>query len=146
MQKSHYLIVHREVAPDVFLKVVDAKEMLNQNKVASVTEAVKEVGISRSTYYKYADFVFPLGEGPLGKRTTLNFKLFHQSGVLSKILSMIAVHNGNILTITQDAPVHHVANVSLTFDIANLDISLHALIEDMKALDGVEQLTLINIE
>ena len=61
--KCDYLIVHEKVLPDYFEKVVAARELLRRGKIREVSEAARTVGISRSTYYKYKDYVFMPSEG-----------------------------------------------------------------------------------
>ncbi|MGF7060293.1 ACT domain-containing protein [Brassicibacter mesophilus] len=141
-----YLVIDKEILPDVFEKVVEAKELLRTGKVKGITEAVKSVGISRSAFYKYKDYVFTLSEGTRGKKITLSFLLSHQTGVLSKILQMISSNHGNILTINQDNPVNNVANVSITFDISKLQRELEEVIKDIEQVKGVEKLELVSME
>lgn len=67
--QSNYLIVDRRILPDYYEKVVQARDMLREGRVKEVSEAVKLVGISRSTYYKYKDYIFaPSNETGLAKR------------------------------------------------------------------------------
>ena len=146
MDKKKYLVVHADALPDVYKKVVDAKELIKNGDVSGVSDAVKAVGISRSTYYKYSDHVFSLAEGALGKKVTWTLLLHHESGVLSTVLDRLAQANCNILTISQDTPINGIANVSLTFDISGLETSFEALMNEMKSLDGVKKLTLIAME
>ena len=141
-----YLVIDKGILPDVFVKVVEVKELLRTGKVKGITEAVKSVGISRSAFYKYKDYVFTLSEGTKGKKITLSFLLSHQAGVLSKILEMISSNYGNILTINQDNPVNNIANVCVTFDISNLQRELEDLINDIKQVNGVEKLELVSME
>jgi len=146
LDKKKYLVVHADALPDVYKKVVDAKELIKNGDVTGVSEAVKAVGISRSTYYKYSDHVFSLAEGALGKKVTWTLLLHHESGVLSTVLDSLAHANCNILTISQDTPINGIANVSLTFDISGLEMSFENLMNEMKALNGVKKLTLIAME
>ncbi len=146
MNTKKFYLVSEDIIPEVFVKVLEAKELINTNKVQSITEAVNTVGVSRSTYYKYCDHVFILSEGRLGNKTTVNLILKHQSGVLSKILDIIAEYNGNILTITQNPPEAGSANVSIHFDISHLTYSFSDLVDKIKSLKGVEHLTLISME
>lgn len=144
---SHkFLIVDAGIIPDVFVKVLDAKEMLRENKHMGVTDVVKIVGISRSTYYKYAEHVFALNDGVHGKRVTISLLLYHESGVLSNFLKMIAEKKGNILTISQDTPIGGKAHASVTFDITDIVIPFDQLIEELRTLSGVAHLELIGIE
>ncbi|WP_430883428.1 ACT domain-containing protein [Fusibacter sp. JL216-2] len=146
MDKKKYLVVHADALPDVYKKVVDAKELIKNGEVTGVSEAVKAVGISRSTYYKYSDHVFSLAEGALGKKVTLTLLLHHESGILSTVLDRLAQAHCNILTISQDTPINGIANVSLTFDISELKMSFEALMDELKGMNGVKKLTLIAME
>lgn len=135
-----YLVVDVSVLPEVFQKVIEAKALIQQKKVRGVSEAVKEVGISRSSYYKYIDFVFTFEEKMSSKMLTLSLVLSHEKGVLSKILEMIATINGNVLTITQSPPENGVADVHITFDTTNLLSPIDEFIEHVHGLSGVVEL------
>jgi len=146
MKNGNYLIVDSTVLPDVFEKVIETKKLLNTNEVSGITEATAKVGISRSTYYKYCNHVFKLSENNIGSKATLSMNLKHKSGTLSSILDIIAEYNGNILTITQDTPVNNNAKVTLKFNISELKISFNELIDELKTLDGVMNLSILIIE
>lgn len=146
MNTKKFYIISEEVIPEVFIKVIKTKELINSNKVHSITEAVNTIGISRSTYYKYCDHIFILDKNKLGNKTTINLILSHKSGVLSNILDTIADSNGNILTITQNPPESGHANVSIHFDISNLKIPYNQLLNQIKKIIGVEHLTLVSME
>lgn len=71
--QSNYLIVDRRILPDYYEKVVQARDMLREGRVKEVSEAVKLVGISRSTYYKYKDYIFaPATRLPAKRRYSLS--------------------------------------------------------------------------
>lgn len=144
--KDRFLVIHTSVLPEVFEKVIEVKEMLKSNKVTEIMEAVKIVGISRSTYYKYKDYVFALAEGVHSHKVIISMLLYHKTGALSSILDKIALHQGNILTINQDIPIHNTANVTITFDILNLNVELDDLIEEMKKMEDVIKIDLIAME
>ena len=146
MKNGNYLIVDSTVLPDVYEKVIETKKLLNTNEVSGITEATAKVGISRSTYYKYCNHVFKLSENNIGTKATLSLNLKHKSGTLSSILDIIAEYNGNILTITQDTPVNNNAKVTLKFNISELKISFNDLIDELKTLDGVMNLSILIIE
>ena len=146
MDKSKYMIIHVDALPDVYSKVLEAKKLVKDGTVNGVTEAAKLVGISRSTYYKYCDYILSLAESDIGKKVTISMLLFHESGVLSNLLELIAKNNCNILTISQDSPIDSIANVSITFDISNITSTFNELLESMKSLKGVKKLDLIAME
>ena len=143
---AKYYILKKKALPEVFLKVVEAKALIEKEKAITVQEAVDLVGISRSSFYKYKDFVFSLSEGTKGQKVTIAMLLGHELGVLSTILNKIADNKGNILTINQDIPINNIANVSITFDISNLNIKLDDLMMDIEKSKGVIKLNLIAME
>lgn len=142
---TKYLIVSKEILPDYYDKVVEARNLIDSRKVKGVSEAVKKVGISRSTYYKYKDYIF-VPSTSLGRKATLSFILEHHRGVLSNILNIIAESNGNILTINQDIPINNNAIVTITLDVLDMSVSLEQMITDLSSLTGVASTKLIAIE
>ena len=141
-----YLIINTEVLPEVFSKVVTVKELIYTNKVKDISEGVKQVGISRSAFYKYKDHVFMLSEGVKGQKATIAMLLGHETGTLSKILDIIAEREGNILTINQDIPINNAANVTITFDVSNINIELNELLVEINQMKNVIKINLIAIE
>lgn len=141
-----YLIINTKILPEVFGKVVQAKELLRTGKARDITEVAKTVGISRSSYYKYKDFVFSVLEGTHVQKATVGLLLSHKAGSLSKIIDRMAQINGNILTINQDIPVNNAANVTITFDISDMVIEIEEFLEEMKSMEDVVKVTLIAME
>lgn len=146
MKDSNFLIIDKEILPDIFEKVVEAKELLKRGRAKSVTEAVREVGISRSAFYKYKDYVHPITDGPVGKKVTLSFLLTHKTGVLSNVLQIISDNNCNVLTINQESPVHNVANVNIVFDISQAHKKIENMLSEIELVKGVEKLKLVAME
>lgn len=144
--KNKYILIDKSVLPDVYEKVIEAKEMMKSDETLGVSAVVDKVGISRSTYYKYHDKVFPLIEANIKRQATVNLILSHQSGTLSSLLRAIADCDGNVLTISQDSPLDHAANVSISFDISKLSTSLDELLDILKNIDGVSKFKLIGVE
>ncbi len=143
---NKYLLIDKKILPDVFSKVIVAKKLLRSGEVTEITEAVKKAGISRSTFYKYKDYVFLCSEKLDSRKATISFVLNHQSGTLSHILNLIASSKGNILTINQDIPINDVAIVTCTFETTNMEIDIQNLINnDLKKIDGVIDAKLIAI-
>ncbi|SFB14960.1 ACT domain-containing protein [Clostridium frigidicarnis] len=141
-----FLIVNSRVLPEVFEKVIQVKELIYSGQVKDISEGVKHVGISRSTYYKYKDNVFLVSEGLKGQKVTMGLLLNHTTGVLSKILDKIADENGNILTISQDIPINNAANVSITFDISQMKVNIKDLINRFEKIDDIIKVSLIAME
>ena len=57
-----FLVVNTEVLPDIFVKVIKTKDLLRTGEAKNIQQAVKQVGLSRSAFYKYKDAVFPFYE------------------------------------------------------------------------------------
>ena len=143
--KSDYLIVHKKVLPDYFEKVVEAREMLRRGTIREVSEAARTVGISRSTYYKYKDYVFMPSEGNACKKV-VSLILSHEKGILSRVLNMMSALGANILTIMQNPPIGDRASVVISMDITSLETSVNGVLEMLTAAEGVEKAGLLDIE
>ena len=63
MAERRFLLVDSEVLPDVFLKVLEAKQLLASGTVSNISLAARQAGISRSAFYKYKDYVFDAESG-----------------------------------------------------------------------------------
>lgn len=146
METGHFILVHKDVVPEVLLQVLEAKALIKDGVCSHVKDAVKSVGISRSTYYKYADFVFTLTDGLSNKKATISMVLDHQSGILSKVLETIAINKGNILTISQSTPIDQKASLTITIDISNMGNTFSTLSKAIESLEGVHKFTLEAIE
>lgn len=138
-----YYIVDKRVMPDVFVKVVEAKELLDKGMVMSVQEAVDKAGVSRSAYYKYKDYVSVLGNDTRGKIVILAFNLEDKAGILSLVLNILADHGANLLTINQTIPVSNVANVTITIDTGNMTTEIKDLLESIGRIHGVLNIKII---
>lgn len=140
-----YLIVNKKILPDYYTKVVDARILMESSQCKSVSDAVKKVGISRSTYYKYKDYIFTPSEN-YGRKFTLSFKLNDCQGILSQVLNVFREHQTSIITIHQDIPINHSAIVIVTLDGKDLSVSIDELINTLESLDGVHSVHLIAME
>lgn len=143
---ENYLIVHKSIVPEYFEKVLEARHMLETGKARDVSQAVKLVGISRSTYYKYRDFIMEPSELSGGRKAVISVLLDHEPGVLGALLSCISEVKGSILTITQSLPIHDHASVTISMDISNMTATIAELMEAMSGTPGVENPKLVAIE
>ena len=143
---KEFLIVSKEILPDYYDKVIEARNLLNEGKVKGVSEAVKMVGISRSTYYKYKDFVFTPSENSMGRKALISVMLAHKKGALSEVLNYISSVNGNILTINQNIPINNVASVIISMDISETTITIEEIIIVLKKFDFVKSAKLVAME
>lgn len=141
-----YLIVSKKILPDVYDKVIEARNLINNGNVKGISEAVKKVGISRSTYYKYKDYVFSPSENSIGRKAVLSMMLRHEKGVLSNVLNHMSAENANILTINQSIPINGKASVNVSLDISDISKSIDDIIVEMKKIKGVSSVKLLSIE
>ena len=142
-ENADYYIVDKRVMPEVFLKVVEAKELFDKGIVSSVQEAVDSVGVSRSAYYKYKDYVSALSSDSRGKIVILAFNLEDKAGVLSLVLNIMADHGANVLSINQTIPINNVANVTITVDTSNMTLSVREMLDNISKVHGVLTLKII---
>lgn len=141
-----YLIVNKEILPDVFEKVIQVKQMMEQGDELQVSEAVKKVGLSRSTYYKYKDHVFAASQNLKERKAVISFMLSHEKGLLSEVLNNITSCMGNIITINQNIPIHAKASVTISIDVSELSVPIDELISRISTVRGINRVNLISIE
>lgn len=139
-----FLLVDIGVLPEVFLRVVEAKQLLAKGKAKNLSEATKLVDISRSTFYKYKDCVFTYEADMAGQIATIYVELEDRAGVLSALLAALCACGANILTINQNIPVDGVAPVSISMRTDNLQYGADALTDKLKTLDGVVSIRLLS--
>lgn len=145
VKKKHYVVRERAV-PEVLLKVVEAKKLLDSGKAATVQEAAEQTGISRSSFYKYKDDIFPFHEEARGKTITFIIQMDDEPGILSNVLQKIAHYHGNILTIHQSIPINGVATLTLSVDILPGKGDAEAMVEDIEQMEGIHYLKILGRE
>ena len=143
---KNYLIVHRSILPDYFDKVLEVRRLMESGKVKEVSQAVKQVGISRSTYYKYKDFIFEPSAMSEGRKAVLSMLLNHEPGVLSALLSKVSELGFSVLTITQSLPIHDRASVTISLEFSDESCTLTQLVEKLGDTPGVENVRLLDVE
>lgn len=137
MNNEHYFIVRKKALPEVLLKVVEAKRLLDSEKVMTVQEATDMVDISRSSFYKYRDDIFPFYEHSRGKTITFMIQMDDTPGLLSKVLSNVAKSRANILTIHQTIPVNNIALLTLSIEILPQVESVSSMLEALESMEGI---------
>lgn len=143
IQEKDFFIVDKKVLPEIFIKVMEVKKLLESKKEKTVQDAVNSVGISRSAFYKYRDSVFPLYENTRGKTVTINIVTEDRSGLLSSILNDIAAAGANVLTINQTIPINGIANVTITIETNNMSDDMGSLMEKLEKVDGIRDIRII---
>lgn len=142
-KRRRFYLVAEDIMPEAMMKTVQVKDMLARGEINTVHEAVTEVGLSRSAFYKYRDLVFLYEEEGQGRFVTLSMILEHRQGVLSAVLNNIAQLGGNIITINQGIPMSQAAHLTATAEVQNLVCSLDDLIESLQELHGVRKAEIV---
>jgi chorismate mutase len=145
-EKKKYFVVRERAVPDVLLRVVEAKKLLDSGKAATIQEATERLGISRSSFYKYKDDIFPFHEQAKGKTITFILQMEDEPGILSNVLQTIASKKGNILTIHQSIPINGIASLTLSVEILPGEGDAEAMVEDIEQMDGVYDLKIMGRE
>ena len=136
-EKTSFFVLREKAVPEVLLKVVEAKRLLDSGKVESVQDATEAVGISRSSFYKYKDDIFPYHENQKGKTITMVIQLDDEPGLLSIVLKTIADFHANILAIHQSIPVNGIASLSLSIDVFPTTGNVEDMKNSIESVQGI---------
>ena len=132
-----YYIVAANALPEVFIKVAEAKRMMQTGEADTVGDATKKAGISRSAFYKYKDSVQPFNDMKAEHIITFYGMLKDNTGVLSHVLGIFASSGANILTINQSIPTNGCAAVTISEETSGMEQTLESLIAAASAVEGV---------
>ena len=142
-EKEKYFLVRQKAVPEVLLKVVEAKKLLESEKVLTIQEATDVVGISRSSFYKYKDDILPFYDNTKGKTVTFVLQMDDEQGLLSDLLHVVAVYKANILTIHQSIPVNGVATLTLSVEVRPNTGNVSEMVGDMEEMDGIHYVKIL---
>lgn len=142
-QKKRLYVVAEKALPEVLLKVVEAKKLLETEQVSTVQEATEMVGISRSSFYKYKEDIIPFHEDTRGKTVTFMMQMDDKPGLLSDVLKIIAQYHANILTIHQTVPVNGVASLTLSIDLSPNGEDPMSMFAELEGLAGIHYLKIL---
>lgn len=145
-EKKKYYVVRERAVPEVLLKVVQAQKLLDSGKVQTVQEAAEQTGISRSSFYKYKDDIFPFHEEAKGKTITFIIQMDDAPGLLSNVLQTIAYYHGNILTIHQSIPINEIATLTLSVDVLPGEGDAELMVEEIEKITGIHYLKILGRE
>lgn len=146
MEEDKYYLVKKRALPEVLLKVVEAKRLMDSERVMTIQEATDAVQISRSSFYKYKDDIMPFHENARGKTINLMLQLDDTPGLLSKLLALVARWHANILTIHQSIPIGGIASVTLGIEIQPETADIQEMMDIMKETEGVHYLKILGRE
>jgi len=136
-EATGYFVVKQRALPEVLLKVVEAKRLMENDKMISVQEAVDRVGISRSSFYKYKEDIFPFRDTTEGTTITFTVQMNDEPGLLSDVLQIVAGYGANILTIHQSIPINGVASLSISVQVLRSTRDVSEMIQEMEQQKGV---------
>ena len=136
-------MLKKQAVPEVLLKVLKAKKLLDSGKCKTVNEAAERLGISRSSFYKYKDDIYEFHDSLQGTTLTLNLQVDDELGLLSDVLKIIADCGANILTIHQAIPYNGVASLSVGIQVFPTTRDIAELIGKLEALPGVHKVQIV---
>ena len=146
MKETNYYVIKKKAVPEVLLKVLEVQKLLDSKKAVSVLEATEKVGISRSSYYKYKDDIFPCYAGKKGRSITFVIEVDDQPGVMASILNIFALYKVNILTIHQSIPINGKGLLTVSVDIEDSQTDVSAMIQDVEKIEDVSYVKVIAME
>lgn len=142
-EKNRYYVVTKKAVPEVLLKVVEAKRLLESAKASTVQEAADMVGISRSSFYKYKDDIFPFHDNVKGKTITFMIQMDDETGLLSDVLHIVADYHANILTIHQSIPINGIASLTLSIQVLQTTGDISRMIEQLEGQPSVHHVKIL---
>lgn len=140
---TKYYVVKEHAVPEVLLKVVEAKKLIDTGRVSTINEAADRVGISRSSFYKYKDDIFQFHDNAQGTTITLTFQMEDMPGLLSDVLKIVAQFGANILTIHQSIPINGVASLSLSVQVLPTTGNVSEMLTTMEQQKGVRNVKIL---
>ncbi len=146
MEETNYYVIKKKAVPEVLLKVLEVQKLLDSKQAVSVLEATETVGISRSSYYKYKDDIFPFYAKQKGRNITFVIEVNDQPGVMASILQIFAEYNANILTIHQSIPINGKGLLTVSVDIVSEQTNISAMIQKVEEIESVSYVKIIAME
>lgn len=137
---SDFYLVRKRAVPETLLRVVEVNRLLSAGKVKTIQEAVDQVGISRSSYYKFKNDIEEFHSSMAGMTLTLSMEISDETGILSDILREIADFGANILTIHQSIPIGGMASVSISMQVLKSSENVSGLLENLERLSGIRKI------
>ena len=137
-----YYVIHKKVLPDYFEKVIKIKEIINRG--VNISDACKEIGLSRSTFYKYKDYVF-LTNGLNSKKANILVKM-KEKGSLIELLTLLEELNIKVLNIHKETLVNGIQEVFLTLSTNNIIMDYNDVIKDVRRIKDIKEVLLLGSE
>ena len=145
-KKNKYYVVRDKALPEVLQKVVEVKRLLEADKNLTVQEAAEQVGLSRSSFYKYKDDILPFSDNTRGKTVTLVTQMIDEPGLLSDLLHIVADYRANILTIHQSIPINGIASLTLSVDVLPETGDVTQMVASIEEQTGIHYVKILGRE
>ncbi len=142
-EEGRYFVLKQKAVPEVLLKVVEAKRLLDSGKVMTVQEAADATGISRSSFYKYKEDIFPFHDSSQGWTVTFSLQIDDEPGLLSDVLNIVAEFRANVLTIHQSIPIGGLASVRISVQVLPATKDVSKMVEKMENQRGVHSVKIL---
>lgn len=142
-EKTKYYLLKQKAVPEVLLKVAEAKKLIASEKAMTIQEATDQLGISRSSFYKYKDDIFPFYDNAKGKTITMVLQMDDEQGLLSDLLHIVAIYKANILTIHQSIPINGVAALSISVQVLQTTKDISEMLDAMEKRTGVHSVKIL---
>ena len=142
-KKNKYYVVRDKALPEVLQKVVEVKRLLEADKNMTVQEAAEQVGLSRSSFYKYKDDIFPFRDNIRGKTLTFVLQMHDEPGLLSDVLKVVAEYGANIQTLHQSIPINGVAALSISVQVLQTTKDISEMLDAMEKRTGVHSVKIL---
>ena len=146
VEKNQYYVLKEKAVPEVLLKVIEAKRLLDSGKISSVQEATEMVGISRSSFYKYKDDIFPYHVTEKGKTVTMVIQLDDKPGLLSVVSRVLADYKVNVLTIHQSIPINGISSLTLSADLLPESGAFEEIVSSIESQPGIHYVKVLGRE
>ena len=146
MDNTKYYVVKKKAVPEVLIKVVETKRLLATRRGMTIQEATEEIGISRSSFYKYKDDIFPFHENEKGRTVTMVIQLDDTPGVMAELLNAVARYQANILTIHQSIPINGIASLTLSVDVLPETGDVTQMVASIEEQTGIHYVKILGRE
>lgn len=128
--EKRFLMVQADVLPEVFLRVLKAKELLASGAAKNISAAVKQADLSRSAFYKYKDCIFDAENSR--EVVTIHATLLDETGALRQLLEAVSQAGASIVTINQSVPENGTAEVAVAIRTENMQISMEKMLARLR--------------
>ena len=143
--KNKLYLISGKALPKVLDLVLKTKDLI-ETKNYSISNATKQIGISRTTYYKYCNEIFYYDNNSENSTYKIDILNIDKVGVLSKITEAISKNKFNILTINQNNPIKGNTKISVNVIMTNNTCSIVKLVDEIKKVKYIKEVQYKKIE